>query len=591
MEAFKLKVNNLKLKVYGLAFSGNSDNYKLNSFIFNSNNEIVEKNINDFGFENEEDYIQVFESDATDKNENILNNYAKDINEYMRDIVTNDRPLILSGLIIGLYKNPRWKSKNNRGCIRKHLDNNDDIDSKEIKQTIIEDISCNLEYSGINPTKAKDVKTIIKRTLISPNVVPILLVLTKLVYKVIKIFEKEHSYDVMGSFYNTFLSYTAGGDGQDLGIVLTPNHITNLMVKLLNLYSGGITQNDKVLDPTCGSGAFLISYMNFQINIFAKDNPALQEKIKNNNLIGVEINSTMFVLAVANMLVRGDGKAQLKNADFFKSLNFKNKEKESTIRFGLMNPPYSQAKKNKVKSKLTKTTTEKVINLSEMSFIERLCSKVNGFVAVIVPKSALFKNSKAFKEPKANLYKHNTLKCVISMPDDLFYGKGVHTAIAVFDTQKGHSSRDYVYFYNLKYDGFKSDKKGRKDLANKWQSIENSLLKSLKHNENIENKAILVNHVKEYDEWIPEAWLPVDYSHLMNENADQYFDKVIKEYTLFKYKEKIGLLDLILTAKNEPNKELRKELTAKLPSELELLELIQQDGLSAIKIISDEEDS
>lgn len=53
--------------------------------------------------------------------------------------------------------------------------------------------------------------------------------------------------DYIGRFYGEFMSYS-GGDGQSLGIILTPKPITNLFCELLE-----IQPTDKVLEPCCGS--------------------------------------------------------------------------------------------------------------------------------------------------------------------------------------------------------------------------------------------------------------------------------------------------------------------------------------------------
>lgn len=51
------------------------------------------------------------------------------------------------------------------------------------------------------------------------------------------------------------MSYS-GGDGQTLGIVLTPKHITQLFCDILDLQV-----NDIVFDPCCGTAGFLIGAM------------------------------------------------------------------------------------------------------------------------------------------------------------------------------------------------------------------------------------------------------------------------------------------------------------------------------------------
>lgn len=125
--------------------------------------------------------------------------------------------------------------------------------------------------------------------------------------------------DILGFFYGEFIKYS-GGDGQSLGIVLTPNHITELFCDLLE-----ITPNDKVLDPCAGTGSFLISAMNRML-----DSVETQEEktyIKQNNLHGIELKENMFSIATTNMILRGDGKTNLICADFLKQNSEKLKKK------------------------------------------------------------------------------------------------------------------------------------------------------------------------------------------------------------------------------------------------------------------------
>ena len=58
--------------------------------------------------------------------------------------------------------------------------------------------------------------------------------------------------DWLGTFYEVFLKYARSG--QDLGIVLTPRHITRFAARIMN-----IEPRDIVFDPTCGTGGFLVA--------------------------------------------------------------------------------------------------------------------------------------------------------------------------------------------------------------------------------------------------------------------------------------------------------------------------------------------
>ncbi|GHV40796.1 hypothetical protein FACS1894179_07920 [Bacteroidia bacterium] len=139
--------------------------------------------------------------------------------------------------------------------------------------------------------------------------------------------------DVLGRFYGEFIRFS-GGDGQTLGVVLTPAHITELFCDLIELKPA-----DRVFDPCCGTGGFLIAAMHKMI-----ENAEMKqtESIKKHQLYGLEIREDMFSIATTNMILRGDGKSNLENFDFLKQNIETLREKKLTV--GLMNPPYSQAK-------------------------------------------------------------------------------------------------------------------------------------------------------------------------------------------------------------------------------------------------------
>ena len=91
------------------------------------------------------------------------------------------------------------------------------------------------------------------------------------------------STDFLGLFYGEFMSYS-GRDGQTLGIILTPKHICDLFCDLMDL-----KKTDKVFDPCCGSGGFLVSAMH---NMLAKANNDTEKRnIRQNQLYGIEIKN------------------------------------------------------------------------------------------------------------------------------------------------------------------------------------------------------------------------------------------------------------------------------------------------------------
>lgn len=248
--------------------------------------------------------------------------------------------------------------------------------------------------------------------------------------------------DVLGRFYGEFVKYS-GGDGKGLGIVLTPYHITELMCDLVDL-----KPNDIVLDPCSGTAGFLISAMHKMLekvntlDLSEDDKTKYKKKIKQNQLHGIEIREDLYTIATTNMILRGDGKSNLRRMDFINADIEDIQKINATV--GLMNPPYSQAK------------NEATAHLSELSFIIRLLDSLapNARCAVIVPQSTMIGKTKRDKENKERLLKHHTLEAVITLNKETFYGVGTNPCIAVFTAHEPHDPEKRVKFFNFEDDGY-----------------------------------------------------------------------------------------------------------------------------------------
>ena len=133
--------------------------------------------------------------------------------------------------------------------------------------------------------------------------------------------------DILGRFYEQFLKY--GNGSKEIGIVLTPRHITNFAVDVLD-----VSDKDKVLDPACGTGGFLVSSFN---KVKSKVGKEELEKFKKEGIYGIEQDSEVLALALVNMIFRGDGKTNIEEGNCFTTEKF-NKLKVSKV---LMNPPFA----------------------------------------------------------------------------------------------------------------------------------------------------------------------------------------------------------------------------------------------------------
>lgn len=257
------------------------------------------------------------------------------------------------------------------------------------------------------------------------------------------------SFDVLGNFYHEFISY-GGGDGNTLGIVLTPEHITTLMVELID-----VGANDYVLDPTAGTASFLIAAMR-KMFLDAGNNNALKEDIRRNRLHGIELQDKLFAIGTTNMILRGDGKANFRRDSIFDAplhdMRGDLRTSDGSWATGrgftkvLLNPPYSQAKDKNTR------------HLSELAFIERALEFLNigGRLAVIVPQSAMVGKTKEDKERKRSILKRHTLDAVITMNPKTFIDSGTtpHTVIALFTAGRPHRADMKVKFVNFENDGY-----------------------------------------------------------------------------------------------------------------------------------------
>lgn len=245
------------------------------------------------------------------------------------------------------------------------------------------------------------------------------------------------SEDFLGRFYSEFVSYS-GGDGQSLGIVLTPKHIADLFCDLAEL-----KPTDKVLDPCCGTAGFLIAAMHHMTSRAEDD--WQKENISKNQLHGIELQPYMFAIATTNMILRGDGKSNLHNLDFL--AQNPNQLQLKGCRVGMMNPPYSQGGKNKQE-------------LYEINFTEHLLKSLvkGGKAVVIIPQSSMTGKTKEEQAIKANILKHSTLEGVITLNKNTFYGVGTNPCIAVFTAGNPHRKDHVCKFINFEDDGYEVSK-------------------------------------------------------------------------------------------------------------------------------------
>ena len=349
-----------------------------------------EKNIDEYYTK----YILKEQTPQEKTTEEILKD-AKNLHEDLRNygsIQDKDKPLIVSGILLAL------REMEHKGF---HIEDliGDIITTDGEK--IYDAIEKNLKRANVSPQVKKDKLLnqflVIKDTRVI-NVINEHLKKTPLryfteflyenIYKNIKYINSSEDY--LGRFYGEFMSYS-GGDGQSLGIVLTPKHIAELFCDLAELKT-----TDSILDPCCGTGGFLIAGMNKMLQ--KAENVQQERNIRKNQLHGLELQPYMFTISTTNMILRGDGKSNVEQEDFLDYNPIQLQEKSCTV--GMMNPPYSMGSKNNP-------------SLYEINFTEHLLDSIveDGKVIVIVPQSSMVGKSKEEKSIKYNILKTHLGRC------------------------------------------------------------------------------------------------------------------------------------------------------------------------------------
>lgn len=339
--------------------------------------------------------------------------------------------------------------------------------------------------------------------------------------------------DILGKFYEVFLKY--GNGAKEIGIVLTPRHITKFSAEVLD-----VQPNDLVLDITCGTGGFLVAAFDEVKN---KADEKEFENFKKNGLYGIEQQDSVVSLALVNMIFRGDGKNNIIEGDCFaKWLNVKHRNgvvkaeylannpssRIPPITKVLMNPPFPKKKTDN----------------KEFLFVEQALKQMqnDGVLFSVLPYSCMIKSGE-YASWRKRLLKENTLLSVVTFPEDLFYPVGVHTVGIIVKKGVPHLKAQNVLWIRALHDG-RWKKKGKRLLHPKADDdypIITPLLKNFIKNQRIKvesmpafQKACPVDFTDLDIELVPEAYL--DEKPFSSEEINNNIAQIIRENIAFMVK-------------------------------------------------------
>lgn len=352
----------------------------------------------------------------------------------------------------------------------------------------------------------------------------------KSIYAIVKkdimpVFTSAKHLDFTGKLFNILNTWVDIPDSDKNDVVLTPRYVTDLMAKLAQ-----VNKDSYVWDYAVGSAGFLISSMKLMIKDAEeriKSPKELNEKIskiKYQQLLGIEKRSDIYLLAVLNMILMGDGSSNIIHKDSLTEFDGKYEQgdlngKEFPANVFLLNPPYSAPGKGLI-------------------FVKKALSKMkSGRAVILIQENAGSGNGIPYTK---DLLKNNTLVASIHMPD-IFKGKaGVQTTIFVLDIGIPHNKKNIVKFIDFSNDGYTRQNRKKSGLdvnlkntdnaIERYNEIVNLVLYGKNYLEYFSEKEYIEDTISlDGDDWTFSKHIKID-----TKPTTEDFKSVIKEYINWK---------------------------------------------------------
>ena len=278
--------------------------------------------------------------------------------------------------------------------------------------------------------------------------------------------------DVIGDAYEYMIAQFASDAGKKGGEFFTPSMVSELLARLVKP-----EENDRIYDPTCGSGSLLIRSF---------------KKVPNGKaqIYGQERNGQTQALCKMNMFLHGIDDAKIENGDTLSNPLHLEDGKLMKFQVVVANPPFSLDKwamgfaGAEVEDKKFKMEASLDIyrrfdwgvppsSKGDFAFIQHMLASLaeDGRMGVVLPHGVLFRGASEGKIRK-QILEHNLLDAVIGLPENLFFGTGIPAVVLIF---KKNRNRDDILFIDASgeshYEKGKNQNKLREEDLQKIEKV------------------------------------------------------------------------------------------------------------------------
>jgi len=352
--------------------------------------------------------------------------------------------------------------------------------------------------------------------------------------------------DIIGNAYQFMIEKFASDAGKKSGEFFTPAMVSELLARLVKPQ-----ENDRIYDPTCGSGSLLIRVVN-------------QVPSRKVAVYGQERNGQTYALCRMNMFLHKIDDARIEWGDTLSNPAHTEDGKLMKFQVIVANPPFSldkwamgfagpgQASDKKFKMESHLDPYKRFewgvppSSKGDYAFVLHMLHSLaeNGRMAVVLPHGVLFRGASEAKIRK-EIIKHNLLDAVIGLPEGLFYGTGIPACVMVF---KKNRTRTDVLFIDASGEGHYE--KGKNQNRLREQDVQ-KIVETYERYESVEKYAYVATREEieenDYNLNIPryvdtfEEEEPVDLEAVKENIARIQAELKEVEAQMAKYLEQLGL--------------------------------------------------